>query len=102
MEIDFSRYKKDERKYDEAWVKVYALNWDTYCSREIQTVIKDMPEFETKIRNEPLALLKTIEMLIHTPEKAKYLFLTLVEVLCSFLKVKKGENEELLEYLTRF
>ena len=41
-------------------------------------------------------------MLIHEPKKAKYPSLTLVEVLCSFLKVKQGENEELLEYLTRF
>ena len=43
-----------------------------------------------------------IEILIHTPEKVKYPSLTLVEVFCSFLKVKQGENEELVEYLSRF
>ena len=102
MEIDFAIYQKDERKFDEAWVKAYALIWDTYCSREIQSAIKEMITFETMIRNEPLALLETIEVLIHTPEKAKHPSLTLVEVLCSFLKVRQGENEEFLEYLTRF
>ena len=61
-----------------------------------------MPTYETMIRNEPLVLLDTIVMLISTHEKAKYPSLTLVEVLCSFLKVKQGENEELLEYLTMF
>ena len=65
-------------------------------------MIKEIPTFETMIRNEPLALLETIEMLIRMPEKAKYPSLTLVEVLCSFLKVRQGENEEFLEYLTRF
>ena len=100
--IDFAIYRKDERKFDEAWVKAYALIWDTYCSREIQTVIKEMSAFKSKIRNDPLALLEMIEILIHTPEKAKYPSLTLVEVLCSFLRVKQGENEELLDYLSRF
>ena len=68
----------------------------------MQSAIKEMTTYETVIRNEPLLLLKNIEMLIHTPEKAKYPSLTLVEVLCSFLKVKQGENEELLECLSRF
>ena len=27
--IDFAIYHKDERKFDEAWVKAYALIWDT-------------------------------------------------------------------------
>ena len=39
---------------------------------------------------------------MHTPEKAKYPSLTLVEVLLSFLKVKQGDNEDLLDYLSRF
>ena len=43
-----------------------------------------------------------IEILIHTPEKAKYPSLTLVEVLCSFLRVKQGDNDKLLDYLSRF
>ena len=43
-----------------------------------------------------------IEILIHTPEKAKYPSLTLVEVLCSFLRAKQGENEEFLDYLLMF
>ena len=55
-----------------------------------------MPTFEKSIRNEPLVLMEKIEMLIHTPEKAKYPSLTLVEVLCSFLRVNQGENKELL------
>ena len=39
---------------------------------------------------------------MHIPEHAKYLPLTLVEVLSSFLKLKQGDNEELVDYLARF
>ena len=76
--VEFAIYRKDERKFDEAWVKVYALIWDTYCSREIQSAIKEMPTFETTIKNGHLVLMETIEMLKHTPEKAEYPSLTLV------------------------
>ena len=39
---------------------------------------------------------------MHTSMKAKYLPLTLIEVLYSFLNLKQGENEVLLDYLGRF
>ena len=39
---------------------------------------------------------------MHTPEKATYPTLTLIEVLLSFLKIKHGENEDLYDYLSRF
>ena len=100
--IDYAIFRKEEKKYKEAWVKAYALIWDSYCSREVQTAIKEMSTFETKIKDEQIALLEMIEMLMHTPEKAKYPSLTLIEVLLSFTKIKQGENEELIDYLSRF
>ena len=39
---------------------------------------------------------------MHTPEKAKYPQLTLIEVLSNFLKLKQGDNETLLDYYSRF
>ena len=39
---------------------------------------------------------------MHTPERAKYPQLTLIEVLNNFLKLKQGENESLLDYYSRF
>ena len=100
--IDYVIFRKEEKKYKEAWVKAYVLIWDSYCSREIQTAIKEKSTFETKIKDEPIALLEMIEMLMHTPEKAKYPSLTLIEVLLSFTKIKQGKNEELIDYLSRF
>ena len=39
---------------------------------------------------------------MHIPQCAKYPPLTLVEVLMSFLRIRQGENESLLDYLGRF
>ena len=64
--------------------------------------LQEMPDFDTKVKQEPLVLLERIEQLMHTPEKAKYPLLTTVEILCNFLRCKQGDKESLLDYLSRF
>ena len=39
---------------------------------------------------------------MHTPERAKHPTLTLLDVMLNFLKIKQGDNEDLIDYLTRF
>ena len=46
--------------------------------------IKEMSDFDTTVRDDPLELLDRIERFMHTPERAKYPALTLIEVLLSF------------------
>ena len=64
--------------------------------------INEMPYFDKAIPNQLIVLLQCVENLMHTPMKAKYPPLTLVEVLISFLQIKQGNNESLLDYLSRF
>ena len=101
-EIMFNRYQDKVEKFDSLWIKAYALIWDSYCSKEIQIALKEMPDFDTAINKDPLVLLEEIEELMHTPERAKYLSLTTVEVLLNFLKCKQGDKESLIDYLSRF
>ena len=61
-----------------------------------------MPDYETSIKDEPLVLLERIQVLMHTPERAKYPPLTLVEVLIGFLSIKQGEKETLLDYTASY
>lgn len=100
--IDYQIYRKEKNKFDDNWVKAFALIWGNYCSKEVQVRLKEMPDYDGAIRNEPLVLLRHIETLMHTPERAKYPPLTLIEVLLNFLHTKQGENEDLLDYLSRF
>ena len=100
--IMFERHIKKEEVFEENLVRAYALIWDTYCSREVQVAIKEMPDFDTQIVNQPVELLSRVENLVHTPMKAKYPPLTLVEVLISFLQISQADDESLLDYLSRF
>ena len=82
--------------------KPYALIWEKYCSREVQCALREISDYNYVVNNEPLELFKRFERLMHTPTKTKYPPLTLMEVLYSFLSLKQGDNEELLDYLGRF
>ena len=101
-EILFTRYQDKTEKFEALWIKAFALIWDTYCSKEIQVALKEMPDFADQVDKNPLVLLERIETLMHTPERAKYPSLTTVEVLHNFLKCKQGERESLIDYLSRF
>ena len=98
----YNHYFDNIKGFKDLWIKLYALIWEKYCSREVQCALKEISDFNSVVKNEPLELLARVERLMHTPMKAKYPPLTLIEVLYSFLLQKKGDNEELLDYLGRF
>ena len=78
FKIDFTIYRSESKRFDGAWVKAFALLWDTDCSKDVQRTIKEMPDYENVIRNDPVALLTIVESIMHTPEKVKYPILTLI------------------------
>ena len=86
--IQFEHYEEKKDKFDAGWRNAYSLIWDSYCSKDIQRAITELPDYEAKIQNDPLQLLEAIEGLMHTPEKAKYPVLTMVEIMANFLKCR--------------
>lgn len=68
----------------------------------MQILLKELPDFESKIKGDPLELLKQVKVLMHTPIRARYPFLTLTKNIASLLNTRQGEGETLLEYLDRF
>ena len=99
---DYDWYKKDMRRFNENCSKAYALIWKNYCSKEVHIALEEMSDFESRIKNNPLELLKETETLMHVPQRAKYPPLTLVEVLYEFMRVKQGGKESLIDYVNRF
>ena len=59
----------------------------------MQLALKELPDFETRVRDEPLELLKEIERLMHVPRKASYPVLALVETLSGLLHLRQGEDK---------
>jgi hypothetical protein len=48
--------------------KVYSLIFVQHWNKTIQDRIMGHPEFESKIKNDPIELLKAVEILINNPQ----------------------------------
>ena len=52
--------------------KAYALIFTNYCTRPMQSRIKEHPDFESTIEDNPFELLKVIKTLMHDAVRAQY------------------------------
>ena len=68
----------------------------------MQSQIEEHPDFESKIKNNPIALLDAIKILMHDPVRAQYPMVLMTEALTRLINVKQMENEPLLDYIKHF
>ena len=79
----------------------YTLILSTYCNGTMQHRIKEHPDFESTIQNDPIELLKAIKIVMHDP-RGKYPYASLTEALMRTLNIKQLEHESLMDYMKRF
>ena len=91
MKIDFTI----EERFENKWVRAYSLIYDSYCTSDLKVAIKEEPDFESRIRDNPVELLKEVERLGSIPRKAQYPVLALVETLVGMVTLKQGDKEGL-------
>ena len=101
-EAQLSYYFTAESQFEDNWVKAYGLIYDTYCSKEMQRTIMEVSDYDTRILDDPLELLKEVERLVHVPRKAEYPTIALIETLSNVMTIRQGEKEGLVSYLERF
>ena len=82
--------------------RAYVLILSTYCNGTMQHCIKEHPDFESKIQNDPIELLKAIKIVMHDPIRVTYPYASLTEALMRTLHIKQLEQESLLDYMKRF
>ena len=46
--------------FDENWKKTFAYIYESFCTKEMQIAIKELPYYEREIQNQPLKLLKEV------------------------------------------
>ena len=68
----------------------------------MKSALKELPDFESRIQDDPLEILESISKLMHTPMKACYPMASLAETFSSLLNLRQVENEKLLDYYERF
>ena len=59
-------------------------------------------DYNTRILDNPLELLKEIKRLVHVPRKADYPTIALIETLNNIMTIRQGDKEGLVSYLERF
>jgi hypothetical protein len=101
-QAELERYLERKDQLEQNMTKAYALIFGTYCNKTMQDRIEEHPEFETKIRDDPIELLEKIKVLMHDPIRAKYPFASLTEAISRMLNLKQNETEGLLDYVKRF
>jgi hypothetical protein len=99
-EIDMYTMRKHE--LEDTMNKKYSLIYLQHCNKTIQDRIDAHPDFETKIKNDPIELLKAIEVLINDLVRARYPYASVTEARTRFMTCRQLENEPLTNYVKRF
>jgi hypothetical protein len=98
-EIDI--YTKRRHEFEDNMNKTYSLIFLQHCNKTIQDRILGHPKFEDKIENDPIELLKAVEILINDPVRARYPYASITESITRFRTCKQLENESLTDYVKR-
>jgi hypothetical protein len=99
-EIDI--YTKRKYEFEDNLNKTYSLIYLQHCNKRIQDRITGHPEFESKIENDPIELLKAVQILINDPVRARHPCTSVTESITRFMICKQLENESLADYVKRF
>jgi hypothetical protein len=95
-EIDI--YTKRKHEFEDNMNKTYSLIFLQNCNKTIQDRITGHPEFDSKIENDPIELLKAIEILINNPVRARYPYPSMTESITRFMTGRQQENKSLTDY----
>lgn len=84
---------------DQNLTKTCALVHSTCCDKTMQNRIQEHPDCESKIRDDPIELLKAIKVPMHDPTRVKCPHASLVEATSRLVDVEQMENEDLLDHV---
>ena len=93
-------YDKKELLEDNMF-KAYSLIKDNYCTKTMQQRLEEMPNYETSIDDDPIALLTAIQLLLHDPVRAQFPTVSMFNALKAMVTIRQYEGESLLDYSKR-
>ena len=98
-QAEIKQYLERVQALEENMNRAYSLLIGTYCSKAIQGRVEKHPQYETKIRDDPIELLRAVSMLIHNPVRSLPLHIT---KLCHYENVKfKATRWRVLDRLSQ-
>ena len=73
--------------------KAYSLIFEQYCSKAMKSRVEEHIEFQSRINDNPIALLEVLKTLTHDPVRARYTFASMTEALVNCVNVRQFEDE---------
>jgi len=73
-----------------------------HCNTTMKTRLEQQEDYETKLKNDPIATLERIKQLMHDPIRARYPFASLTRALEGVINIQMNEGERLTDYTDRF
>ena len=97
----FPKEKQSTEKYAKNQGKAHAYTFGK-CVKELQTRIEEHKDFESQIRNDPIALLKHLSKATDLPVEEAHPLAAVTKVLLQLLQTQQRDKEDLLDYIKRF
>ena len=95
------KYNEKLEVFEENKYKAYGFLWEK-CSAQMKQNIEAKQDYQTKIKNNPFELLKTIEALSYNYQDTKYEVAIIFDAIKTFINLRQNEEEHLTSYLERF
>ena len=95
---ELEKYKKREEVFEENKKKAFAWIFHSYCSKEMQTRLKENSNFESAIFNDPSKLLSKIQLAMNQPRRGQFPFVMFFESWKRFVLLWQKDDEELSEF----
>ncbi|KAL7577498.1 hypothetical protein ACA910_004779 [Epithemia clementina (nom. ined.)] len=91
-QAEIKQFLERKRALEENMDKTYALIFGTYCSKAIQSCVEEHPDYKSKIRDNPIELLKIVSVLMHDTVRARYPYASLYDAMMRLFNLKQQEN----------
>ena len=88
---EYKRYLGGTDLYEKNLPKAFALIMKNYCTTQMVIRLKEIGDYESRVKNDVLMLLDEIEKIMNQLKRSSYPFISLAETLCSLLNYKQND-----------
>ena len=99
---DYDAWRDKKTWLEREWRQLYAHIDQDYCTTAMKAALQELKNFEEEIKDDPLKLLESIGLLMHTPMRALYPHMGLIESIARQVNIRQYENEDTIPYVERF
>ena len=97
----FNEYRRRVKTCEGNTIKAYGLLWER-CSLGMKNKLLERKDFGTKIKNQPIELLKAIKEHAHNYQESRYDVSIVLDALRGMFDLKQKPEERLTDYTRRF